>query len=168
MKTKKLTSMALLTGIALVVFVIENQIPAPVPIPGVKLGLANTVTLMAIWLLGPKEGAVVQLLRVVLGSFICGTVSAMLYSLAGAALCLGVMCALKPLLGRKQIWFMSIVGALAHNIGQMAAAVAITQTPSLLAYLPVLGISAVITGLFTGLCAQFTLERLTGGKRHVS
>lgn len=160
MKTKKLTSMALLTGIALVVFVIENQIPAPVPVPGVKLGLANAVILIAIWLLGPREGAVIQLLRILLGSFICGTVSAMLYSLCGGVLCLGAMCGLKPFLGRKQIWFMSIAGALAHNAGQMGAAILVTQTPSLAAYLPVLGISAVITGLFTGLCAQFTLERL--------
>ena len=155
LNTKKLTRMAMLTAVALVIFVVENQIPIPIPVPGVKLGLANAVTLFAMWTLGRKEAGIVLFLRIILGSLVCGTVSAMLYSISGAVLCYLAMCFVMRILGQNQMWIMSIIGAVFHNIGQILAAIVITSTPALLAYLPVLMVSAVITGLFTGLCAQF-------------
>ena len=158
METKKITRIALLTAAALVVFVIENQIPLPIPVPGVKLGLANAVTLFAMWTLGRKEAGIVLFLRILLGSIICGTVSAMLYSISGAALCYLAMSLVMRMLTKDHIWIMSIVGAVFHNIGQIIAAIAITSTPSLIAYLPILMISAVLTGVFTGLCAQYAFK----------
>ncbi len=158
METRKLTRIALLTAVALVIFTVENQIPAPVPVPGIKLGLANAVTLFAMWTLGKKEAGTILFLRIVLGSVICGTVSAMLYSISGAVLCYLAMCVVMKPLGKSLIWLMSVVGAVFHNIGQMLAAVAITRTPALVAYLPILMVSAVITGVFTGLCAQMTIR----------
>lgn len=159
MDTRKLTRIALLTAVALVIFVVENQIQVPIPVPGVKLGLANAVTLFAMWTLGKKEAGMVLFLRIILGSLVCGTVSAMLYSVSGAVLCYISMCFASKILTEKQMWVISIIGAVFHNIGQVLAAIAITSTPSLLAYLPILMISAVITGLFTGLCAQYAAAR---------
>ncbi|MBE6991210.1 MAG: Gx transporter family protein [Ruminococcaceae bacterium] len=155
MDTRKITRIAMLTAVALVIFVVENQIPVPIPVPGVKLGLANAVTLFAMWTLGRREAGAVLFLRIILGSLVCGTISAMLYSISGAVLCYIAMCFVMQILTMKQMWIMSIIGAVFHNIGQMLAAVLITSTTALIAYLPVLMVSAVITGLFTGLCAQY-------------
>ena len=157
MGTRKITRIAMLTAVALVIFVVENQIPVPIPVPGVKLGLANAVTLFTMWTLGRKEAGLVLFLRIILGSLVCGTVSAMLYSISGAVLCYLAMCFVMRFLPQNQMWIMSIIGAIFHNIGQIIAAVAITSTPALVAYLPVLMVSAVITGLFTGFAAQYAV-----------
>ena len=111
MNVKKLTTMAMLTAISMIVFLIEAQIPLPIAIPGVKLGVANVITLFAIWTLGRREAGVILLIRIVLGNLIVGSVMAMLYSLAGGLLCWVIMCLMKPITSRKHIWVMSIFGA---------------------------------------------------------
>ena len=90
MKTKKMTLLALLTAIALTIFMLEAQIPSPVPIPGVKLGLANIVTVFTVFVLGPKEGAAVLAVRVFLGAVFAGNFSTILYSAAGGVCAIGV------------------------------------------------------------------------------
>ena len=110
MNVKKLTTMAMLTAISMIVFLIEAQIPLPIAIPGVKLGVANVITLFAIWTLGRREAGVILLIRIVLGNLIVGSVMAMLYSLAGGLLCWVIMCLMKPITSRKHIWVMSIFG----------------------------------------------------------
>ncbi len=107
MNIRKLTTMAMLTAISMIVFLIEAQIPLPIAIPGVKLGIANVITLFAIWTLGRREAGAILMVRIVLGNLIIGNVMGMLYSLAGGVLCWLVMCLLKPHVGRKQIWVMS-------------------------------------------------------------
>ena len=154
MNVKKMTTMAMLVAVSLIVFIIEAQIPVPVPIPGVKLGLANVITLFAVWTLGRREAGVILLLRVILGNLILGQVMALFYSLAGGVLCWLVMCLMKPILSRSQIWVMSVFGAIAHNAGQLAVAIAITSTASLISYAPVLLITGIISGFFTGQCTQ--------------
>lgn len=154
MKTRDLTLMSLLTAVGLILFVVEAQIPVPVAIPGVKLGLANVVTLFALWLLSRRAAATVLILRVVLGNFVVGNLMMMLYSLSGGLLCLLVMALMKPLFSEKQIFLLSMFGAIAHNIGQLAAAVFVMGTASILLYAPVLLLSGLITGFFTGQCAQ--------------
>ena len=89
MKTKKMTLLALLAAIALTIFMIEAQIPSPVPIPGVKLGLANIVTVFTVFVLGPKEGAAVLAVRVFLGAVFAGNFSTILYSAAGGVCAIG-------------------------------------------------------------------------------
>ena len=160
MKSGKLTRMALLTAVALIIFMIEAQIPSPVPVPGVKLGLANIITIYAVFVLGPKSALMILVSRVFLGSVFSGQMMTLLYSLGGGLLCWCVMCLLRRIVTEKQIWICSVFGAIAHNIGQMIVASAIAKTPALLSYLPVLMISAVVTGAFTGFAAQFLLERL--------
>ena len=95
MNIRKLTTMAMLTAISMIVFLIEAQIPLPIAIPGVKLGIANVITLFAIWTLGRREAGAILMVRIVLGNLIIGNVMGMLYSLAGGVLCWLVMCLLR-------------------------------------------------------------------------
>ncbi len=160
MNVRKLCTLALLTAAALVIFVAEAQIPPVIAVPGVKLGLSNIIVLLTMYIYGRREGAVVLGLKIVLGSIFSGQLMSFFYSAAGGLLCLGVMSMLKGMLTEKQIWATSAFGAAAHNIGQLIVAIAILGTEKLVWYLPVLLASGIITGLFTGLCAQITLPRL--------
>ena len=159
MKTKKLTRMALLTAIALTIFMVEAQIPALVPVPGVKLGLSNIVTVFAVFAMGPKEAAAILFVRIFLGAVFAGNFSTILYSAAGGALAIVVTILLRRILTGKQLWVAGVMGAIAHSVGQMAMAIAITQTVGLVSYLPVMLLCSIVTGTFTGFCAQFLLDR---------
>lgn len=160
MDVKKLTKLALLTAAALGIFVLELQIPSPVPIPGVKLGLSNIITLVVLCLFGWKEALAVLLVRIVLGGVVTGQVGALPYALAGGLLSFGAMLLCKRFIREKQLWVLSVIGGFFHNLGQLSMAMLITQTPGLIAYLPVLLLSGMAAGLFTGLCAQFVVDRL--------
>ena len=110
MDTKRLTKMALLTTMALIIFTVEAQIPVLVPIPGVKLGLANVVTVYAAFTMRPSETLMILVTRIVLGSMFAGNALSMLYSLGGGLLCLGVTLLLTRVLTKDQIWVASVVG----------------------------------------------------------
>lgn len=159
MKTKKLTTLALLSAIALTIFVIELQIPPLVPIPGVKLGLANIVTVFTVFAFRGRDGAAVLFVRIFLGAVFAGNFSTIFYSAAGGSLAILTTIGLKRILTRKQLWVAGALGAVAHSIGQMAMAITLTGTPGLAVYLPVMLVCSIITGVFTGLCAQFVLNR---------
>ena len=159
LKVKKITQMAMLTAIALTIFMIEAQIPALVPIPGVKLGLANIVTVFAVFALGPKEAAMILFVRIFLGAVFAGNFSTILYSGAGGLLAILVTIGLRKILTHQQLWVAGAIGAIFHSIGQMAVAVAVTGTAGILVYLPMMIACSIITGLFTGLCAQLLLNR---------
>ena len=159
MKTKKLTVMALLTAIALTIFMVEAQIPALVPIPGIKLGLSNIITVFAVFAMGPGEAAAILFARIFLGAVFGGNFSTILYSGAGGLCAIGVTIALRRILTKKQLWVAGALGAIGHSVGQMAMAVLLTATPGLLIYLPVMILCSVITGTFTGLCAQILVNR---------
>lgn len=160
MKTRHLTRCALLSAIALTIFMVEAQIPAPIPVPGVKLGLANIVTVYAVFALGGWEAAAILAVRVILGSIFSGQMMALMYSAAGGTLALLLTLALRRVLTEKQIWLAGAFGAIAHNIGQIAVAIAVTRTPGLIAYLPILMISGILAGLFTGAAAQALVNRM--------
>ena len=159
MKTKKLTLLALLSAIALTIFMVEAQIPPLLPIPGIKLGLANIVTVFTVFTLGAKEGIAVLFIRIFLGAVFAGNFSTIFYSAAGGALAIAVTILLRKILTKKQLWVAGCLGAIAHSIGQMAMAITLLATPSLILYLPVMIVISIITGLFTGLCAQFLVNR---------
>ena len=152
--TKRLTKDALLLAVALILYAVEAQIPPLVPVPGVKLGLANIVTVWAMFRVGAKDTLAILALRVILGSIWAGQIISFTLSLAGALVCYLVMLFL------KQIWICSAVAAVAHNIGQTAAAVLLFRTVSVAVYLPFLVLSGILTGLFTGLCAQLLVRYL--------
>lgn len=159
MKTKKLTQMALLTAIALTIFMVEAQIPALVPVPGVKLGLSNIITVFAVFAIGPKEAASILFVRIFLGAVFAGNFSTIFYSAAGGTLAIAATIVLRKILTRKQLWVAGVMGAISHSIGQMAMAIAITRTVGLISYLPVMILCSIVTGLFTGFCAQFLMDR---------
>lgn len=159
MKTRRLTLLALLTAIALTIFMVEAQIPALVPIPGIKLGLSNIVAVFAVFALGPKDACLVLAARIFLGAVFAGNFSTIFYSAAGGALAIAVTIGLRRILTKKQLWVAGALGAVAHSIGQMAMAVVLTLTPGLLVYLPAMIAVSIVTGTFTGLCAQFLVNR---------
>ena len=158
--TARLTRLALLTAIALTIFMAEAQLPTLVPIQGVKLGLANIVTVYAVFALGPGDALLILLSRVFLGAVFSGQMMTLLYSLGGGLLSYFALLLLRRVLGRGQLWVSSPLSAVCHNLGQLLVAAAIMETWAVLAYLPYLALSGVITGLFTGLCTQFLMARL--------
>lgn len=156
----RITRLALLTAIALTIFLVEAQLPALTAIPGIKLGLANIVTVYAVFDLGPGDALLVLSGRVFLGAVFSGQPMTLIYSAAGGLLSWCVLCLLGRLLTDRQIWLASPVAAIFHNIGQLLAAAAVLRSWSVLAWLPYLVIAAVLAGLFTGVAAQALLKRL--------
>lgn len=157
---RRLTLLALLTAIALTIFMAEAQLPPILPIPGVKLGLANIVTVYAMFALGPGDAMMILLCRVFLGSVFSGQMMTLFYSLAGGVLSWLVMLLLRRVLTLRQMWLCSPIAGIFHNLGQLLAAVVLMGTWTVLAYLPYLIIAGAASGIFTGLCAQFLLEKL--------
>ena len=151
--------MALLSAIALTIFMVEAQIPPLIPVPGVRIGLSNIVPVFAVFAMGPKEAAAILFVRIFLGAVFAGNFSTIFYSAAGGALAIAVTIGLRKILTKEQLWVAGIMGAIAHSVGQMAMAIAITQTVGLISYLPMMILCSIVTGLFTGLCAQFLLNR---------
>ena len=151
--------MALLTAIALTIFMIEAQIPPIVPLPGVKLGLSNIVTVFAVFGLGPKEAVSILFCRIFLGAVFAGNFSSIFYSAAGGTLAILATILLRKVLTRKQLWVAGSIGAAAHSVGQVGMSILITGTPGIIVYLPPLLCISIVTGLFTGLCAQFLVNR---------
>ena len=159
MKIKKLTTLSMLTAIALTIFMVEAQIPPLTPIPGIKMGLSNIVTVFTVFAIGPKEAAAVLFVRVFLGAVFAGNFSTIFYSAAGGLCAIAVTILLRKILTKKQLWVAGVCGAIAHSMGQMAMAVAITATPGLLAYLPIMIAASILSGAFTGFCAQLLVNR---------
>lgn len=161
MKTQKLTQLALFTAAALILSLAESAFPPLAPIPGIRLGLANIVTLIALLYFTPGNVLCILLARILLASLFSGQAMALLYSMAGGILCFLVMWLLNRLLSGHYIFLTSIFGGCFHNIGQILAAFLITETAGVFAYLPILLISGIVTGLFTGLCAHFARRFLS-------
>ncbi len=160
MKIKRITELALLTAASLIVFIIEARLPNLTPIQGVKLGLANIFTVYGVYRFSGREVALMVITRVILGGIFGGNLSAIIYSLSGAVACLIGMLLMKKIIPKNYIWLCSVFGAVFHNMGQTAAAIAITGSFSVIAYAPVLIVSGCIAGAFTGLTAAFVTNRL--------
>ena len=161
--TKQLTLCALLTAMALALSYLENLFPLSlaIPVPGVKLGLANIVTVFALWALGPGQTLLILLARCFLGSLFAGNMNALVFSLLGALSALGTM----VLLSRRRaqsLYGVSVGGAAAHNCGQIAAAVLTLGSAAPLYYLPVLLAVSLLTGGLTGLVSACLFQ----GARH--
>ena len=150
--------MAVLTAIALTIFMIENQLPSPVPIPGIKLGLANIITLTAMAILGRKEAGAILAARIIMGAIFAGSPSTFIYSAAGGILAYIVMCVTIGLFKENQLWIVSALAAIAHNAGQLGACALIVKTPGIFAYAPILAASGGITGVFTGFAAIYLIR----------
>ncbi len=149
----------MLVALAAIVGYLEQFIPLPVAAPGVKLGLANVVTVAALYLMGWRTALCVSVARVVLSGLAFSGVSAMLYALAGALASLTGM-ALMARCRAFSIIGVSVMGALLHNAAQYLVAAAIVRTAGLLSYLPILLVAGTLTGIVVGAVAHVLVERL--------
>ncbi len=152
-RTQRLAQLGLLTALAMIASYIELLIPIPIGIPGVKLGLANLMTVWALYALGPLDALAVNGTRILLSGFLFGNLSMILYSLAGAALSFVSM-----YLAKKSDAFtvtgVSIIGGVTHNAGQLLTAMCVLETGSLIYYGPVLLAAGLITGYLIGGLAE--------------
>lgn len=159
--TRRLVFLSMLVAMGTALHVVEGMLAIPLPVPGVKLGLANIVTVLAIYLYGLRDGLTVALLRVLLGSLIGGVFLApgFLLGLTGAVSSTLIMAFL---LKRTRCFSMigvSMAGAVGHNIGQLLAASLLLQTSAVLYYLPILLLAGIPTGMFTGYLLNSLLEQ---------
>lgn len=147
------------TALALIFSYVETLIPIQLGIPGVKLGLANLIIVIALYKISLKETYLLSVTRVVLSGFMFGNMFAILYSLAGGLLSLTVMAVLKKA-GGFSVMGVSIAGGVSHNVGQLIVAMIVIETFSVAYYIPVLLIAGLITGMIIGIAANETLKRI--------
>lgn len=161
-KTRRLVVIALYTALALILSYLESLIPIPMPVPGAKVGLLNIVTLISLLTLGAPLTLLIVTARIFLSGFLFGSMSAILYSLAGGFLSLGVMALLLKTSGQKlSLITVSILGAVSHNLGQLAVASAVVQNLNLFwSYLPFLMLLAIPTGMVVGVAARLLYQQL--------
>ena len=159
MKVQKMALLGVLTAAAIVIAILESFIPS-VGIPGVKLGLANIVILVILYELGIVEAIIVNLLRVLVVGLVRGTFLSMgfLMSLSGAVLSLTIMIIFYLLIKRFSIVGVSVIGSIFHVSGQMLIAMLYLGTAYIVLYLPIIAISAIITGVFVGIVAQLIIK----------
>ena len=156
-KTKRLATLALLAAAAFVLSWVDSLIPVSGALPGAKLGLANLSVLIGLYLLGPLPGAALCGLKILLQTLLFGNAYAFFYSLAG-----GILSYLVMLLTRKRcsVMFVSALGGVFHNLGQVLVAAVILQTAGLMAYFPVLMLCGIGAGLAVGLAGGILISRL--------
>ena len=162
MREKKKRSPAFygcLAALALIASYVESLVPLPVPVPGIRLGLANAVVLAALELFGVREAFLVSVVRIVLAGFLFGNLSAIFYSLGGGALSLAVMAFLWKS-GKFGCFGISMAGGVSHNMGQLLVASLVVQNFSLFYYFPVLLGAGVLTGAIIGILDEEILKRI--------
>lgn len=159
---RRLTRCAVLTALALALSVAEGLVPLTIlfPLPGLRLGLANLVTVYALCCLSGREALLILLARCLLGALLGGNLMALAFSLTGGLLALAVM-ALLVRVPWLSLFGVSIAGAAAHNTGQILAAMAVLETRAPLAYLPPLLLCSLITGAVTGGASILLVHRLS-------
>ncbi|QDW74106.1 Gx transporter family protein [Lachnospiraceae bacterium KGMB03038] len=155
----KVAYFGVFTALALIFSYVESLIPFQFGIPGVKLGLANLIIVIALYKMRLFEVFLLSIVRILLSGFIFGNYFSILYSLAGGLLSLAVMALLKKLGGFSVIGI-SVAGGVFHNVGQLLTAMVVVETFSVIYYVPVLLVAGVITGFLIGIAAGEMLKRL--------
>ena len=155
----KVAYFVVFTALALIFSYVETLIPINFGIPGVKLGLANLIIVIALYKMRLREVYLLSIVRVLLSGFIFGNYFSIIYSLAGGLLSLTVMAVFKRKDGFS-IMGISIAGGVFHNVGQLIVAMLVVETFSVAYYVPVLLIAGMITGLLIGIVSNEMLKRL--------
>ena len=157
-QTKKTAVLGLFIALSLIFSYVESILPVPLIVPGAKLGLPNALILLVLYVYGMRGALVVNCARILLSGFMFGNMFSIVYSLAGAAFSFAVM-----LLAKKMKIFpmktVSILGGVFHNIGQIIVAAFLVSGISVMAYLPVLLVAGVVTGLCNGILAELIYKR---------
>ncbi len=159
MNTKKITFYGMFLGVALIFSYVEQLIPINVGVPGVKLGLANIITMLLLYFIGVRAAVIISVLRILLSGMLFGNGFAIVYSLAGAASSILAMSLLKKS-GKFGFVGISVMGGVFHNIGQIIVAAIVLETGALIYYLPVLIISGLTAGIVIGVLSGFMMRRL--------
>ena len=159
MDYKKIPYYGLFAALAILMGYVEMLIPVPVPIPGVKLGLANVIIIIMMYFMDVKSAFFVSLIRVVLSGLLFAGFAGLLYSLSGAMISFAVMALLKKT-DKFSIVGVSIAGGVFHNVGQIIVAALAVENVKMAYYLPFLLVSGVVTGMFIGIVAKTALGYL--------
>ena len=155
----KVAYFGVFTALALIFSYVESLIPIYMGIPGVKLGLANLIIVIALYKMSIKETYILSVVRIVLAGFMFGNLFGILYSLAGGILSLTTMCILKKT-DKFSVYGISMVGGVFHNIAQLIMAAIVLESVSIGYYFPVLLISGLVTGFVIGLISNEMMKRL--------
>ena len=158
-RTRKIAMCGVLTTLAMIFSYIESIIPIPIPVPGIKLGVANIAIVSVLYIVGAKEAFVVDVLRITLTALLFGNLNSFLFSMFGGVLSIVVMIILKKMRWLSEIG-VSVAGGVTHNIGQIVAAIWIMGSSAIALYLPVLLISGVITGIVICIVAGMVMKRV--------
>ena len=159
MKNRQIAYLGMLIALAFIFSYIETLIPFNFGVPGIKLGLANIVVIVGLYVLGEKEAFLLSIVRIVLVGITFGNLSTMMYSLGGGLLSFFVMVIGKKT-GTLSMKGVSILGGVFHNVGQIIVAMIVLETEQLIYYLPVLMVAGIITGFFVGLMGTMITERI--------
>ena len=151
--------MGIFLALALVFSYIESFIPVALAIPGIKLGIANIVIVMVLYLFGPGEAFVISIVRVVLSGFLFGNMFGIIYGMCGAVLSLAVMIIIRNT-RQFHVITVSAIGGVAHNLGQIMIASVIVQNYNVMYYFAVLMIAGAITGILIGIVSDIMIKRL--------
>ena len=157
----KAACLGVFTALALIFSYIETLIPFQIGIPGVKLGLANLIIVIALYKMRVRDALALSVVRILLAGFLFANLFSIIYSLAGGVLSLAVMAFLKKR-GTFSVIGVSVAGGVFHNIGQLLVAMFVVETFSVAYYVPVLLVAGVITGCLIGIVSNEMLKRLSG------
>lgn len=153
MSAKRIAKMSMLVALAIIFSYIEFLIPINLGVPGIKLGLANLVIVIALYTMNTMDVCLISILRILILGFMFGSGMSIIYSIAGAVLSLIVMCIIKRIKGFSIVG-VSIAGGVCHNIGQIVVAMLVVETTGILYYMPALLVSGVITGAIIGIISK--------------
>ena len=159
-KSKRVAVCGVLTALAMIFSYIEALIPIPIGIPGVKLGIANIAIIAVIYIVGDADAVIVNFLRIVLTGILFGNFYSFLFSLVGGMLSVILMILFKKTKKLSMVG-VSIIGGVAHNVGQITAAVFLMDNVAIAYYLPVLMVAGVVTGIIIGYIGQLVTKRIT-------
>lgn len=160
-KTGTIAVCGVLTALAMIFSYIESLIPIPLPIPGIRLGVANIAVLTVLYIVGWREALIINVIRISLTAVLFGNLNSFLFSMAGGMLSMLAMIILKHL--KFSMTGVSVAGGVAHNIGQIVAAIYIMGSSAIIYYLPVLIITGVFTGIIIGILGVLITERVRLG-----
>ncbi len=148
-----------MTALAMIFSYVESLIPIPVPVYGVKLGVANIAIITMMYVIGNREALVINVIRIALTAALFGNLNSFLFSIAGGLLSFAVMVVLK----RTKLFSIvgvSVAGGVFHNVGQIIAAIFIMDTGAIIYYLPVLAVAGIITGIIVGIVSALVAKRV--------
>ncbi|SKA72813.1 heptaprenyl diphosphate synthase [Clostridium sp. USBA 49] len=157
-KINKMTFISVLVAQALILYLVEGMMPIPFIAPGAKLGLSNIITVICLYLFTLKDAFLVMILRIILSTFFAGSMSSLLYSIAGGVFSTLSMYFIKKI-GKEYISIIgvSITGAFFHNLGQIIIAALVIHNTNIIIYLPILSVAGIGTGFFVGITSRYLM-----------